>query len=160
MAGNKQGDIATMLNGPIVDEVEWCLCRRYRKSAIKEHLKVALALDKLTPSIVEALIKRARENIRERGLQGPESAKGTALEFYESVIRDEKSKYKDKIAAQKEIDLIHGYKGLGIVTTPEEAARRIREFLAAANNSVGGEADGDASSDGTVDASIQSQHTE
>jgi hypothetical protein len=121
----------TALIGIAVDVI----ANRGTREDLRKELEKIFKSDAIGDSLLDALMKKARETIRSRLKASDEDHRAIALAFYESVIATRRISVRDRMSAQQAIvDLL----GLRVEPvkgqTPEESARLAREFLAASAN--------------------------
>lgn len=106
MAGNQQGRFATIVTDDVVEFVADLMGKRWKKHEIKAYLLKELDVPKISVHSFEVICTRARKAMAERSERPASDMKRDAIEFYESVVRDEDATYKDRIKAQEQLDKI------------------------------------------------------
>lgn len=116
--------------------VEW-LGLKYRKSQIKLELAKINGGNPLDFHIVDRIISLAKEKIRDIYHVDAVEYKGSAIEFYQSIIRNPKIKIKYKLQAQQRLDTLLGLEHLA-TDDPKVYAEKVKEAMQAMDNSVDG----------------------
>ena len=114
--------------------MEW-IGMRWTTSMIKRELREYFGSD-LSFMTVNFLIKTANKEIRKRYNIDPQHYKGIQITFYESIIRKEHEKTKNKLSAAERLDKLFGLEQIS-ADDPEIQARKIREALIEMDESVG-----------------------
>lgn len=114
--------------------MEW-IGMRWTVSMIKRELREYFGND-LSFMTCNYLIKAAKAEIRKRYNIDPQYYKGVQIEFYESIIRNRYEKTKERLTAAERLDKLFGLEQI-TADDPEIQARKIREFLKEADESIG-----------------------
>lgn len=122
----------TVCSELIDDIVEW-IGQKWTKSQIKKKLREL----KFTPRVMENLISLARLQIRSMYKIDPAEFKGSAIEFYCSVIRGQFD-IRYKIMCQERLDKLLGIEHIAS-EDPNAYADRILSAMAEADGSVTGD---------------------
>lgn len=115
--------------------MEW-IGRRWTKSQIKRELREIAGLY-LSVRTCNFVIRQANEKIRKLYNIDPQYYKGKQISFYESIIRREAEKTKNKLTAAERLDKLFGLEQIS-GDDPEVTARKIREALKEMDESIGG----------------------
>jgi len=119
--------------------MEW-IGMRWTVSMIKRQLREYFGKD-LSFMTCNYLIKAANREIRRRFNIDPQHYKGIQIEFYESIIRNQYEKTKNKLTAAERLDKLFGLEQI-IGDDFEVQARKIREALNEMDESVRGQNNG------------------
>lgn len=128
----------------IIDHVVELLGRRYRKSEIKMELAKINGGNPLNFRIVNTIISKAKAKIRTMYGIDPVEFKGLSVEFYQSIIRNEKSALRSKIRCCENLDRLLGLEHL-TADDPTALASKIAEAIKAMDETVQGKDPNDQS---------------
>lgn len=123
------------LNSALIGIAVDVIANRGTRDDLRKELHKIFKEGAVSDSLLDALMKKAKETMRSRLKASDDDHRAIALAFYESVISTRRLSVRDRMSAQQAIvDLL----GLRIEPTkgqtPEESARMAREFLAASAN--------------------------
>lgn len=137
----------------VVDHVMELLGKRYRKSQIKIELAKLLNNGKpLKLTVVNKLINLARKKIRELYKIDSTEYMGCSIEFYSSILRDERASLKYKLTANENLDKLLGLENISN-EDPEEYASKLREAMKIMDGTIQGK---DLDDDGQTQFQTQS----
>lgn len=125
----------------LVELVADMIACRCRKGQIKTKLAALNNGIKVRREIVEAIITKAKDLLRERVGLTKKDLYNDAFAFYEAIIRDEYASHRDKITAQEAICRLGGIgHQYSAPDNPDEEAGRIRQAIRDMRQSVEGAA--------------------
>ena len=110
----------------LIDQVMEWLGQKLRKSHIKIKLREIYGDIKI--HVIERLITLAKKRIRQVYNVDIEEFKGSSIEFYCSVIRDETVPVKFKLVAQQQLDKLLGLEHV-ISEDPADYAEKIQQAM-------------------------------
>jgi len=110
----------------VVDDVMEYLGMKMRKSHIKQKLREVHP--EISTTTIELLITAAKKKIVEVFKCDPQEFKGSAIEFYSSIIRNPKNPLKYRIICQQRLDCLLNLENIE-TDDPQEFADKIRSAL-------------------------------
>lgn len=118
----------------VVDQVVEYLGMKMRKSHIKIKLRELLG-EEIAINTIEHLISTARKRIVELYQVDVSEFKGSAIEFYSSVIRKDDVPLKYKLVAQQRLDILLGLEHTSL-EDPQTYAQRVLDAMKEMNDTV------------------------
>ena len=139
MSGNKLGPgQKTIHTEEVVEYVADLMSRRIPKHALKKLLEKELGTE-ISIQAYERLRKDARKLMINNSGRSYDEHRGTAVAFYESIIADEDSAFRDKLTAQTRLDNILGLEKQFTPFSAQQLAEEAKKCLAEIDDVIDGE---------------------